>query len=90
MEIIPIDKVNSNYYSIALQNGKVAKLYQVIKTRVPEVNKNEDIIVYKYEVPCPVCNNNNYAFSYDGKYFGNIQINCKSCGVYFRPVIKRD
>lgn len=89
MTVIPITQVGQEYQTIELQNGKIAKLHQVILTRVPEINKEEDILVYKYKVPCPLCNTDTMAFSYDGKFFSNIQLNCRHCGIFFRPVIKR-
>jgi hypothetical protein len=91
MKLIPIEEVPENLHTIELQTGKIAKLYQAIFTRVKEVNLNEDIMVYKYRVPCPVCEyeDENIGFSYDGKYFNNTQMNCRHCGVFFRPVIKR-
>ncbi|MNR44601.1 hypothetical protein D3C85_1633680 [compost metagenome] len=64
-------------------------MYECIKTRVKDINPNEDVLVYRYYVPCPLCDTNNKAYSYDGKFFGNIQLSCNYCGVYYRAVVKR-
>lgn len=89
MKQISMQEIPEKYHKIYLQNGSHATLYQVILTRVMEVNPDEDTFVYKYKVPCPVCGHKTLAFSYDGKYFSNIQLNCRHCGVFFRPVVKR-
>jgi hypothetical protein len=87
MKEIDISQVPKQFHTIELKNNRVARLYKVMLTRVMDVNPNHDIYVYQYKVPCPVCNAENSAFSYDGKFFGNIQLCCKNCGVYFRPVV---
>jgi hypothetical protein len=89
LQVIPPNQLPEEVKQIELQNGDVATLHQAIETRVPEVNPDEDIIVYRYKVPCPVCNDEVLAHSYDGKYFSNIQVNCRYCGVFFKPVVKR-
>jgi hypothetical protein len=89
MRVIPINEIPEELHTIPLHNGKEAVLHQTIITRVPEVNPDEDIMVHKYKVPCPVCGFESIAFSYDGKFFSNIQLNCRYCGVFFRPVVKR-
>jgi transcription elongation factor Elf1 len=88
MKIIDMNEIPQEFKTIALKNEKFASLRQVISTRVNSVNKDEDILVYKYDVPCPVCNSRNSGFSYDGKFFGDTHINCKYCGIYFRPIVK--
>lgn len=90
MKVVAINNVPEEFHKIALQNGKEAILQQAILTRVKEINPNEDIIVYKYKVPCPVCGNEAIAVSMDGKFFHDIQLNCRNCGVFFRPVVKRN
>jgi transcription elongation factor Elf1 len=90
MRIIPISEIHQDMHKIELQNGQTATLYQAIMTVVPEVKKNEEIMVLKYKIPCPLCGHENIGFSYDGKMFANIQLNCRWCGIFFRPVIKRD
>lgn len=90
MKQIPLNEVPENFHNIELQNGKIASIYECILTRVRDINENEDILVYKYNVPCPVCNTGvARAYSYDGKFFGNIQLCCNECGIFYRPVIKR-
>jgi hypothetical protein len=90
MKIIPLNEVPENFYIIELQNGKKSEIYECILTRVPDVNKTEDILVYKYIVPCPVCDEGKAkAYSYDGVFFGNVQVCCDTCGVFFRPISKR-
>lgn len=73
--------MNNDLSIIYLQNGKIAVLYDTITVA--------DKTIYKYNVPCPVCNTYVKCYSYDGKYFENIQVNCKNCGIFFKPVIKR-
>lgn len=90
MKEIPLSEIPESLYKIFLQNGQEAEINQVILTIVPEVNKEKEIMVYKYNVPCPVCGHHSIAFSYDGKTFANVQMNCRYCGVFFRPVIKRN
>lgn len=89
MKVVAITNIPEEFHKIALQNNKEAILHQAILTRVKEINQNEDILVYKYKVPCPVCNHEAIAISMDGKFFHDIQINCRNCGVFFRPVVKR-
>jgi len=89
MRVIPINEIPENMHKIELQNGQVATLTQAIMTIVPEVHKERETMVLKYNIPCPVCGYDNIGFSYDGKVFANIQLNCRWCGVFFRPVIKR-
>lgn len=89
MKLVPISEIPKEKHTIELQNGKTAVLAEVILTRVPEINLNEDIMVYRYMTPCSLCGGNNIAYSYDGKVFANIQLNCRYCGVYYRPIIKR-
>lgn len=89
MKNIPISEIPLDKHIIALQNGQQAKIHQAILTLVPEVDKNKETMVLKYKVPCPLCGHEVIAFSYDGKLFANIQLNCRWCGIFFRPVIKR-
>ena len=90
MKVIAINNISEEFQKIALQNGKYAILHQAILTRVKEINPDEDIIVYKYKVPCPLCGHETISISMDGKFFHDIQLNCRNCGVFFRPVIKRN
>lgn len=89
MKYIPINEVSVEFHKISLQNGQEAVLYQALLTIVPEISKTKEIMVYKYKVPCPLCGHEVMGFSYDGKVFANIQLNCRWCGIFFRPVIKR-
>jgi len=89
MRNIPLNEVPQEFHKIELQNGQVATLHAVIITVVPEIDKNKETIVYKYKVPCPLCGHEALGFSYNGKMFANIQLNCRHCGIFFRPVIKR-
>ena len=89
LKSISLEQIDNILHYIDLQNGKKAKLISAEYMRVREINLNEDIIVYKYNVPCPLCEYDSMAFSYDGKFFVNTQLNCRHCGIYFRPVIKR-
>jgi len=92
MKSIPLSEISEDFQTIQLQNGKIATLYQAVLARVKEVDPNKDIIVYKYKVPCPLCDykEENISFSYDGKYFNNTQVNCRHCGIFFRPVMRRN
>lgn len=88
---ITLSEIPKELHQIYLHNGKEAKLYEAFLTRVPDINPNKDILVFHYKVPCPVCNSiNNFGYSYNGFTFANAQICCKDCGVFFRPVIRRD
>ena len=89
MRRLPLDQADEKHRIIELQNGKAATLYEFGYAKVKEVNENEEIMVFKYRVPCPICDTLNRGFSYDGRYFMNTQITCNHCGVYYRPVIKR-
>ena len=88
MKKIPLEEIDQAFKFIELQNGKKAELYDCIVTKIPELGE-EDRIVYKYNIPCPVCDTQNRGFSYDGKFFNNIQITCNYCGIYYRGVVKR-
>jgi len=90
MKVIAINNIPEEFHKISLQNGKEAVLHQVILGRVKEIDPDEDIMLYKYKVPCPVCDHQAVAISMDGKFFHDIQLNCRNCGVFFRPVVKRD
>lgn len=89
MKVIAITNIPEELHRIELQNNKVAILHQAVLTRVKEINMDEDIILYRYKVPCPVCDTEAIAMSLDGRFFHDIQLNCRTCGVFFRPVIKR-
>lgn len=89
MKNINLDRIAKKYHHIELQNGKVAVLYNVSMVKVKQINPDKEIRLYRYYVPCPLCDYDTEAYSYDGQYFQNIQINCKNCGIFFRPVIKR-
>lgn len=86
---IPIENVAKEFHIIELQNSKQAILKDVIRTKVPEINNKEEINVFIYNVPCPLCDSHNRGYSYNGKYFNDIQLSCKNCGIYFRPIVKR-
>ncbi|MNV48662.1 hypothetical protein D3C71_1405810 [compost metagenome] len=86
---ISIDEISQEFHTIELQNDKKAILYECMETIVKDVNPKEDTRVYKYYVPCPLCDTGNRAYSYDGRFFGNIQLNCSHCGIYYRAVVKR-
>ncbi|MFW6008420.1 MAG: hypothetical protein ACOCP8_04050 [archaeon] len=83
---IPLNNIDSKYHFIKLKNEKLATLFRVREVIKP--NENTKSLIYEYKVPCPVCNFENNAHSEDGKFFNNIQIDCKYCGIYFRPVVK--
>lgn len=85
---IDINSIPEEFHTINLKNNKTAVLYKAIWTKVPEINNDENITIYHYNVPCPLCNTPVDAFSYDGKFFGNMQLNCRCCGIYFRPVVE--
>ena len=89
MRRLPLEEADEKYKIIELQNGKLATLYEFGYAKVAEINPNDETMVFKYHVPCPICDTKNRGFSYDGKYFMNTQITCSHCGVYYRPVIKR-
>lgn len=89
MKNISLNEIDEKYYELPLQNGKIAKLHNVSMVKVREINPDEEIKLYRYHVPCPLCDHNTDAYSFDGQYFQNIQTNCKNCGIFFRPVIKR-
>lgn len=89
MRRLPLEQAEEKYRIIELQNGKIATLYEFGYAKVAEVSLDEETMVFKYWVPCPVCDNKNRGFSYDGQYFMNTQITCSHCGVYYRPVKKR-
>lgn len=90
MKQVSLKKIPKEFHQIVLQNNKVATLYDCVLTRVPDINPKEDIIVFKYDVPCPLCDTPNKAYSYDAIHFGNTQLTCNSCGIYYRPVILRE
>lgn len=90
MKVIAITNIPEELQKIDLQNGKFAVLHQAILTRVKEINQDEDIMVYKYKVPCPLCGQETIATSLDGKFFHDIQLNCRNCGIFFRPIVKRN
>ena len=90
MRRLPLEQADEKYKQIELQNGKVATLYEFGYAKVKEVDEHNETMVFKYWVPCPVCETKNRAFSYDGQYFMNTQITCSHCGVYYRGVVKRN
>lgn len=90
MKKIDLNEIPKEYHQIALQNNKTATLYDCILTRVPDLNSDQDILVFKYNVPCPLCDTPNKGYSYDAIHFGNTQLTCNNCGIYYRPVILRD
>ena len=90
MKDIALNNIPAEFHTIALQNGTIAKLHQATLSRVKEINPDEDTIIYKYKVLCPVCSHEALAMSLDGKMFHDIQLNCRHCGIFFRPVIKRN
>lgn len=85
---LDINSIPEEFHTIKLRNGQVAVLYKAISAVVPDINAHESIPIYHYNVPCPLCKSSTSAFSYDGKFFGNMQLNCKCCGIYFRPVVE--
>lgn len=67
--------------NIDLQNGRTATLCKVKELK--------DKKVYIYDVPCPLCGQPVRCHSYDMKYFDNVQVNCRHCGIFFKPIVKR-
>lgn len=87
MKSIPLEEIPKEYHQIALQNGKVAKLQGATIGIVPDIDPINETIIYRYTVPCPICDTENRgAYSYDGEFFANTQMTCSYCGVYYRPV----
>jgi hypothetical protein len=74
--------------NIPLANGLEALYHSSRMTRVKDVNPDEDIPVYLYDIPCPVCMFENKAHSYDQIVFINFQITCRQCGVFYRPMVE--
>jgi hypothetical protein len=76
--------------NIQLTNGRVALYKSSRTTKIPDMGIDEDIDVHSYQVPCPVCQHaeTNIGHSRDGIFFLSNQIICRSCGVYFRPVVE--
>ncbi len=88
MNEISLDKINKELYTIELKNNKTAYLFRSRMVIVPEIDSKNETQIYEYKIPCPLCNTENYGYSYDGKLFSIIKINCSFCGIYFRPVVK--
>jgi hypothetical protein len=88
MKRIPLDTIEDKYKKIYLKNGKEAFMYECLLTKVKEINPDEEILVYKYKIPCPLCDTLNRGFSYDGIFFSNTQITCSNCGIYYRGIAK--
>jgi hypothetical protein len=90
MRQIPLDKVPTHFHRIKLQNGKEAVLYDCNMGLIEEVDPKNEVLIYRYMIPCPLCGTlNRGAYSYDGVFFANTQMVCSDCGIYYRPVILR-
>lgn len=73
--------------NIPLKRGKFANYMSTRHTLIKEIDPDKPTAVYIYGVPCPVCDFRNPAYSYDGKVFVASQLNCRDCGVFYRPIV---
>lgn len=90
MRKIPIDEMHKEIKTIELQNGKVATLNSITANVLPDIDPINETMIYRYSVPCPVCDTENTgAYSHDGRFFSNTQMCCSHCGIYYRPIRKR-
>lgn len=72
---------------IWLKNGQKAIYRTSLEAMVPDLNMNEKTTIHLYGTPCPICHELNSAHSTDGIFFITAQINCKSCGIFYRPIV---
>ncbi len=75
--------------NIPLNNGKEAIYTKTVSRLIPDLDPKNKSNVYYYDAPCPVCSYPNVVYSYDGRTFASFQVTCRSCGVFYRPVIKQ-
>jgi hypothetical protein len=76
--------------NIKLFNAKEAVYKNSRVTKVPDIDKQKETLIHFYDVPCPICQSLNVAHSTDGIFFINMQLCCRMCGVFFRPVVDRE
>jgi hypothetical protein len=75
--------------NILLFNQKEAVYKSSRVTKVPDLDRAKETLIHFYDVPCPICEETNTAHSTDGIFFINMQLCCKHCGIFFKPIVDR-